>query len=101
MRNNSNYTWTVNSVNGDVAMGQAYFNENRHRGMAAYTYSFEPHNHSKNYMIGVNTQNVRPFDIMFDSAPTNYYTRDQTLYIFARIHTAVVYNKDGITVLGR
>jgi hypothetical protein len=34
------YAYNKDSVNGDTAMGQPYFHENRHRGTAAFTFSF-------------------------------------------------------------
>lgn len=93
--------WLSSDVNSDVAMGQSYFHENRHRGMAAYTFSFEPYGHSKEFMTGVDTRNVRPFDILFDCASVNPFVGDQTLYIFCRSHVVVSYGKNGINVYGR
>lgn len=52
-------------------------------------------------MTGVDTRNVRPFDVLFDCASTNPFTQDQTLYIFCRSHVVVSYGKNGITVYGR
>lgn len=94
-------SWNYADINSDVAMGQSYFHENRHRGMAAYTFSFEPYGHSKEFMTGVDTRNVRPFDILFDCASQSPFTGDQTLYIFCRSHVVVSYGRNGISVYGR
>lgn len=98
---NGAYVYTSASVNGDTALGQSYFHENRHRGTAAFTFSFEPYGHSKEYMIGVDTRNVRPFDVLFDCASVNPFPRDQTLYIYCRSHVIVTYGMNGISVIGR
>jgi hypothetical protein len=52
-------------------------------------------------MSGVDTRNVRPFDVLFDTAPINSFPSDQTLYIYARSNVLVTYGRNGITVLGR
>jgi len=91
MLNNPSYTWTGNSVNADTAMGMANFHENRYVGKAAFVYPFEPYAHSKEYMMGLDTRNSRPFDILFDCAPTGYFPTDQTMYIFTRANGLVIY----------
>lgn len=52
-------------------------------------------------MTGVDTRNVRPFDVLFDTSPINPFLSDQTLYIYCRSHVIVIYGNDGIKVLGR
>lgn len=91
---------TINNMDGLInphtAMGQSYFHENRHRGTAAFCFSFEPYAHSKNYMIGVDTRNVRPFDVLFDTVPTGLFPTDQTLYIYCKNHILVTYGTNGV-----
>lgn len=52
-------------------------------------------------MIGVDTRNARPFDVLFDTAAIQPFTTDQTLYIFTRVNVLVVYGENGVQVLGR
>lgn len=42
-------------------------------------------------MTGVDTRQVRPFDLVFDASTTNYFPTDQTMYIFTRSNVVVVY----------
>lgn len=52
-------------------------------------------------MIGIDTRNVRPFELLFDAGTTNLFPTDQTLYIFVRYHTIVAYGDNGVEVYGR
>jgi hypothetical protein len=70
-------------------------------GKAAFVYPFEPFGHSKNTYQGINTLSARPFDVLFNSMPTNYFPRDQTLYIFTKINCVIIYSDKGVRVVGR
>lgn len=63
------YQWTSNSINTDTAMGMPNLHENRYKGMAAYTYSFSPYSHSKNFLTGIDCRATKGFDILFSCNP--------------------------------
>ena len=52
-------------------------------------------------MVGVDTRNSRPFDVIFDASSTNFFPSDETLYIFTRINTVNIYTDGQIKVFGR
>lgn len=66
------------NVNPDTAMGQSWFHENRCRGTAAFTYSFQPYSHSRTMVNGVNTLGWKQFEVTFNCATTNQFPYDQT-----------------------
>lgn len=57
----TSYTWSAKSVNADTAMGMSWFHQNRYIGKAAYVYSFEAFAHSKEFMMGIDSRQARPF----------------------------------------
>lgn len=52
-------------------------------------------------MVGVDSRNSRPFDVLFDTYGQDYFPRDQTLYIYTRSNVIVTYGEEGIKVIGR
>ena len=89
-----------NNVNYDTALGMCNYHENRYIGKAAFVYTWEPYGHSKQYMQGLNVDGVQNFNIIFNNLSTNVYPRDQTLLIFARYNSIIIYTKQGIKVVG-
>lgn len=79
--------------NYNTAMGQPFFHENRWIGKALFVYSFQPFAHSKSYTMGVDSRQARPFEVLFNTSPTGYFKRDQTMYMFLRHNIVVLYTK--------
>jgi hypothetical protein len=63
------YNWSVDSVNSDTAMGMANIHENRAVGKAAYTFSFEPYSHSKEFLTGIDCRAAKSFEVILTSNP--------------------------------
>lgn len=87
--------------NYNTALGQPWFHENRWIGKAAYCYSFQPFAHSKEYTMGIDSRQARPFEVLLNASPSGYFRRDQTMYIFLRHNIIVVYTDKGVMVSGR
>lgn len=101
MANKWNYEFNSSSVNADTAMGMSSFHENRYVGKAAFLYCWEPYGHSKQYMTGINTQGVQNFSVIFNTNNTTPYPKDETLLIFTRQNVIVLYEANGIRVIGK
>jgi len=52
-------------------------------------------------MMGIDSRAARPFEIMFNNAPLQYFPRDSTMYVFLRHNIGVSYTLEGIIVSGR
>lgn len=101
LSNNGIDNWQPSwQINGDTAMGMPFFHENRYVGRAAFVYSFEQP-HSKEFVQGIDASSARPFEVVFNSQPTGYFERDETLYIFLRYNQIVRYTDKGVFVLSK
>lgn len=70
-------------------------------GKAAYVYCWEPYGHSKSYMNGLNAQGIQNFSVIFNTTGKNSFPSDQTLLIFTRQNVLVIYEANGVKVIGK
>jgi len=96
MINNVNFPWDTTTVNYDTAMGMSNVHENRYVGKAAYLFSFQPYNHSKDFLTGIDCRAAKSFDIIFSCNPDSWFTRPQTMYIYTCSSVIMEYTREGI-----